>query len=71
MTEAEKVAAITDAAVEAACHAYWERYRNVWRMSGLLTETQDVPFAELHPTTRRLTASAMRAAIMAALKEPT
>jgi hypothetical protein len=64
----EKVArAIPDEAVAAACVAYWENYRNAWRPFGLLTATQDVPFAKLMPNVRELTAAAMRDALEAAL----
>ena len=53
----------SDEMVEKACAAYWEHYREAWRPSGTLPAKYDVPFADLPPNTKHLTAKAMEAAL--------
>jgi len=55
--------------VEKACAAYWEFYRVAWRPLGLLSSEFDVPFADLPPNTKQLTAKAIEAALAAAEAE--
>lgn len=59
----------SDEMVEKACAAYWEHYREAWRPSGTLPAKYDVPFADLPPNTKHLTAKAMEAALDAAEAE--